>query len=262
MAPLSLRIRLAYDGTAYLGWQETREGPSIQGTLRSLASQILQAPVEVEAASRTDAGVHASGQVIVLRCKQPRYSADRFLQSLSRLLPPDIAMVTADAVSTDFHPTLDAIGKTYLYQIGLRPFPSRRHEIWQLPMSGQTMPDQEVMRQAASLLIGTHNFSAFAVDHVDNPIKNPICTLNTISIREREPGLLVLELQGDRFLYKMCRSIVGTVLDCGRGRIDPAQIPWILEQQQRKHAGICAPAHGLTLLEVHYPVFGDRTSVE
>jgi tRNA pseudouridine38-40 synthase len=254
MVPLSLRLTVAYDGSRYLGWQQTREGPSIQGVLRQTAEMILQRPVQVEGASRTDAGVHALGQVVSLRCQESRYTEARFLRSLIRLLPPDIVIVESAYTPDSFHPTLDAKAKTYWYLVGLRPLPLERHRVWQLPNQGiePAALDLTAIRRAAQLLIGTHDFSAFAVDHVDMPIKDPHCTLMSIEVEELQPELIRLAFFGNRFLYKMVRSLAGTLVDCGRARLCPEDLPDILASRRRERAGICAPAHGLTLAKVHY----------
>jgi tRNA pseudouridine38-40 synthase len=254
MGPLSVRIQLAYDGTRYLGWQETKEGPSIQGILRAAAMQILQAPVEIEAASRTDAGVHAEGQVVVIRCSEARYPIDRFVRSLGRLLPSDLAIVEGAEVSGSFHPTLDATGKTYLYRIALQPMPLLRHQVWTLPSGsyGPVQLDVWAMRQAATSLLGRHDFSAFATDQIDYPVKNPVCELRRLDVEEPAAGLVQIRLEGDRFLYKMCRTLAGTLADVGRGRICGSSMPAILADKRRERAGVCAPAQGLTLQRVHY----------
>lgn len=254
MISLSLRLTIAYDGTRYLGWQQTREGLSIQGVLRQTAEQILQCPVCVEGASRTDAGVHALGQVALLQCQGSRYEEQRFLRSLIRLLPPDIAVLEAASASASFHPSLDARAKTYWYTVSLQPRPLERHRVWHLPGQGSEPAalDLVAIRGAAQQLLGTHDFSAFAVDHVDMPIRDPLCTLTSIAVEELEPGLIRLEFHGNRFLYKMVRSLAGTLIDCGRGRLHGEQIPLILASRRRERAGVCAPAHGLTLARVHY----------
>jgi tRNA pseudouridine38-40 synthase len=253
MAQLSIRMTIAYDGTAFLGWQETKEGRSVQGVLRLTAEQILQCSVEVEAASRTDAGVHATGQTVVLRSAVCRYPLERFLQSLQRLLPPDVAILDAAPCSMEFHPTLDASGKTYVYRVSEQPNPLWRHQVWHLSARSMVSSlDLGAMRRGAQHLVGRHDFSAFAVDHLDHEIRNPICELSSIQILQSD-GQILIQMQGNRFLYKMCRSLAGTLIDCGRGRIPPDYIPVILESRRREQAGVCAPAHGLTLVQVHYP---------
>jgi tRNA pseudouridine38-40 synthase len=255
-AQLSLRLILAYKGTRYCGWQETREGPSVQGVLRSICRQILASPVEIEAASRTDAGVHAEGQVVVIRSEHPRYSPKRFLQSLRRLLPSDIAIVDGVPCAHEFHPTLSALGKCYRYRFSTVRKPLLEDLCWELPLQawGSLPLNIEAMRVAAASLLGIHDFTALATQQTEHPVKNACCHLSKLALVKVDEGLWDLFIEGDRFLYKMCRSLAGTLIDCGRGRIDPLSIPEILKSRRRELAGLCAPPHGLTLIKVLYPV--------
>ncbi|MFZ4100298.1 MAG: tRNA pseudouridine(38-40) synthase TruA, partial [Chlamydiia bacterium] len=243
---MHLQLTVAYDGGSFLGWQETKEGPSIQGTLRSCVEQVTGSPAKVEGASRTDAGVHAWGQIVSIRCED-RYPADRLIYSLQCLLPETIAIRGWSEASESFHPSLDAIGKEYRYQVSLIRQPLLRHQVW-------TLPDTELnlskMREATTILLGEHDFHAFATDHVHMPIKDPRCRLDRLEITTPSNGMIEIALCGNRFLYKMCRTLAGTLVDIGRGRLSLKDVKAALESGRREQTGICAPAAGLCLMRV------------
>lgn len=231
------KLILAYDGTDYFGWQKTRMGPSIQETLTQVLHRLTQEEIVPEAASRTDRGVHAAGQTIHFGSNKPVT-----LRGLNALLPDDIRAVRLEEASADFHATLHASGKEYRYQIDLGPVqdPFERLYAWHIHVP----LDLEKMKTAAAHLIGTHDFTAFA----NEPEENPICAIDEISFE----GNLQIRLKGNRFLYRMARNLVGTLIYVGCGKIEADQILEILASKDRKQAGVTAPAHGLTLHEVFY----------
>lgn len=231
------KLILSYDGTRYFGWQKTRMGPSIQQTLAEVLLRLTQEEIVPEAASRTDRGVHATGQTIHFTSTK-----SVTLRGLNALLPPDIRAIELKEVSPDFHATLHALGKEYRYQIdvGSVEDPFQRLYSWHV----HTPLNLDKMKAAAKDLVGTHDFSAFA----NEPEENPICTLHSIEFE----GSLLLRLKGDRFLYRMARNLVGTLIYIGSGKIASDAIPAILASKDRKKAGVTAPAHGLTLHEVFY----------
>lgn len=230
---------IAYDGTHYLGWQKTKEGPSIQEELEKALRQIAAEAVLPEAASRTDRGVHAEGQVIQFAI-QKKIEPRKLLRGLNAVLPTDIRV--RELSFEDFHPTLDSIGKEYHYQIcqGLVQDPTRRLYSWHF----HAPLDVQKINAAIPDLIGTHDFTAFA----NEPEKNPICTLESI-VFDR-----FFQIKGDRFLYKMVRNLVGTLIYIGCGKLPANSIPSILAGKDRKQAGVTAPAHGLYLHQVFYPL--------
>ncbi|MGK5594944.1 MAG: tRNA pseudouridine(38-40) synthase TruA [Parachlamydiaceae bacterium] len=246
----NIRLLLAYDGSNFLGWQKTSLGPSIEATLQRALEQILQHHVRLQAASRTDAGVHASGQVANFFTSKLLIDLNRFRLSINALLPPDIRVLEVFYAQANFHPTLDNVGKTYQYELCLGPIQHPRHRFysWHIPQP----LDIEKMRAAAGSFIGTHDFSAFC-----NVKKNEnyLCKtreLQSINISELEVNRLRLLFTGNSFLYKMVRNLVGTLVYVGLGKIPPAEIPIILQGKDRTKAGMSAPAHGLTLVSVHY----------
>lgn len=230
---------IAYDGTNYFGWQKTETGPSIQEELEKALLRITGKASFPEAASRTDRGVHAEGQVIQFSLQVDK-DPKKLLRGLNAVLPDDIRV--KEIIYKEFHPTLDAIGKEYHYQIcqGIAQDPTKRLYSWHFhyPL------DIEKMKQAIPHLLGTHDFTALA----NEPEKNPICTLESISF----DGMF--RIKGDRFLYKMVRNLVGTLLYVGSGKLAPEAIPPILASKDRKQAGVTAPAHGLYLHQVFYPL--------
>ena len=245
---MHLKLLLAYDGSSFLGWQETREGPSIQGTLRMCVEQITQAPAKIEGASRTDAGVHAWGQVVSLQCCD-RFSTERLVHSLQCLLPESIAIRDWEIVSDAFHPSLQAKEKTYRYLISRIRQPLVRHQVWTLDRS---LPDLDLnaMQEAAHALLGHHNFSAFATDHLGYPIRDPYCCLKEMLISTPDAALIEIQLRGNRFLYKMCRTLVGSCVEVGLGRRSITSLVQALQSGRRADVGLCAPAQGLCLMEV------------
>ncbi len=242
---MNFKAILIYDGTGYYGWQKTRMGPSIQEKLAEAIFRITGENAIPEAASRTDRGVHAEGQTIQFTLSKS-FTPRGLQKSLNAVLPPDIRILLLDAADEDFHPTLQALGKEYHYRLSLGPVqdPLYRLYAWHFhpPL------DLEKMKMGAADLIGTHDFTAFS----NEPEKDPICTLVAISIGTLEDGRLQIGISGNRFLYKMVRNLVGTLVYLGCGKLPLDSIPKILESRDRKQAGATAPAHGLFLHKVLY----------
>ena len=230
---------LTYDGTRYFGWQKTRAGPSIQEEIEKALLQITGERATPEAASRTDRGVHAEGQVIQFALKNPP-PPHRLLKALNAVLPTDLRIL--EITPCEFHPTLDAIGKEYHYRLSLTPVqePTDRLYAWHIPYS----LDRQAIERAAQALLGTHDFSAFA-----NQGEKGICTLSSIYLEQDR-----FYIRGTRFLYKMVRNLVGTLLYIGLGKILPSAMAEILASHDRKKSGLTAPAHGLYLHQVFYPL--------
>jgi len=222
-------------------------GPSIEEELEKALATLLRHPVELQAASRTDAGVHALGQVVNFKT-----SADvspRMLKGGNALLPHDIRLLSLEEAPVDFHPTLDAKGKEYAYEICTDAVQSPFHHLlsWHFPYA----LDLGAMRAAADRLIGTHDFSSFCNDRsLIDP--DPVCTLQTISIETLEKTRVRIVVTGNRFLYKMMRNLAGTIAYAGCGKIAPDSIGDILMSCDRRLAGVTAPAHGLYLQRVLY----------
>jgi tRNA pseudouridine38-40 synthase len=239
------KLTLAYDGTHYFGWQKTKSGPSIQEKLEQALLRIGETAPLPEAASRTDRGVHAEGQVAAL-VLQKSWDLLKLQKALNGALFPSIQVVHIEIVPLDFHPTLQAIEKEYHYYlcIGAVQRPMDRLYSWHLhyPL------DLEKMKEGAEKLVGTHDFTSFA----NAPKENPFCTLHSIAIAPWPEKRLRIAIRGDRFLYKMARNIVGTLISVGRGKIASEKLPFLIQSQDRKQTGMTAPAHGLTLHRVRY----------
>jgi len=252
MPAVNFWAQIAYDGSAFLGWQQTKMGRSVQGTLQRAAEQIAGCPVIVEAASRTDRGVHARGQLIGLYPTVPLKRSDHFLQGLSRILPSDVAILSGGIAAAGWHPSLSASGKVYRYQVSLRPEPLLRGVVWELPRRGWVSQDldRESMRACADLITGAHDFRAFATDQQRMIVNNPLCIIASIELCWESATLLSIWLRGDRFLYKMCRTIAGTIIQVGQQKIHIEGITRALATGNRSGIGMCAPAHGLCLMQV------------
>lgn len=242
---MNIKLILTYDGTGYFGWQKTKTGPSVQESLEKALFQILRTPVSTEAASRTDRGVHARGQVVSFVLEEER-DLPLLQYSLNAVLPPDIRILALEEAADSFHPTLDAAGKEYRYSICLGPVfdPIHRQYAWHVH---QTL-DLEAMQSAAPLFIGTRNFSSFTTEEVEESTR----TLFDLKIVFLAENRLEIRLYGDRFLYKMARRIVGTLVEIGKGKLAIDQVTSLFEKPDRSLAGMTAPAHGLFLHEVFY----------
>lgn len=234
------RVILSYDGTHYFGWQKTRMGPSIQESLERSLAQLELGGVATEAASRTDRGVHAHGQVVSFLL-QKEWEPERLRKALNAHLPADIRVKEIHRALPDFHPTLQAYRKEYRYRLslGIAPLPMERLYSWHI----KTPLDLSLMQKQAQSLLGTHDFTSFA----NEPEKDPICTVDAIKVRQSE-----IQIQGNRFLYKMVRNLVGTLVYIGCGKLPPDCLPTLLAARDRKQAGVTAPAHGLFLHRVDY----------
>ena len=242
----NLRLDLCYDGTRYRGWQRLPGVENtLQGKLEAALSRILGEPVEVIGSGRTDAGVHAAGQVANFHCESS-LPAEEILRQLRRYLPEDIGIYSCREVSPRFHARLNAREKIYLYRIWNSPEPCvfRRRfvTVMEEPL------DEKAMRRAAQQLAGTHDFSAFCGNAKMK--KSTVRQLRSVEIR-REGAELQLRFTGDGFLYNMVRILTGTLVEVGRGQREPESIP-ALFGAARSQAGFLAPPQGLCLQEVRY----------
>lgn len=242
----NIKLIIAYDGSEYHGWQKTASGPSVEESLQTVLEQILQVPVTLQAASRTDRGVHAEKQVVNFHTGKTPPS----LISLNKLLPSSITALEMEMMPPEFHPTLDAKGKLYTYCICMGPtqLPFYRHFSWHVhfPLNA------EEMKKAAYYFIGEHDFSAFCNQrrHLSYPHKRRV--IESIEFYLLDNKRLQIALRGNHFLYKMVRNIVGTLVYVGQGKLTVDEIPMIIASKKRVEAGITAPAHGLTLKEIYY----------
>ncbi len=241
------KLTLCYDGTRYDGWQ--RQGNTqntIQETVESSLSDILGAPVEAAASGRTDAGVHALGQVISFRA-ETEVSVDGILCKLRGRLPADIGALSLEAAPPRFHARLSCKGKTYVYRVWNSDDPCvfERKYVYIVPEK----LNEDAMRQAASALCGMHDYQSFC--SARKMKHSTVRTVESIDI-ERCGNELQFTYTGDGFLYNMVRILTGTLLDVGRGLRRPEDMAGILSALNRAAAGPTAPAKGLFLLRVQY----------
>lgn len=241
----NLKLTIQYDGTKYCGWQKQPNSSGIQGTIEYAIYEITKEKVNIIGSGRTDAGVHALGQVANFKTNS-NIPAARIPDALNAKLPKDISIIDCQEVSDDFHSRYSATGKIYRYLIYNKPYRSPLYK--GISYHVRYDLDIEKMRVEAQLLLGTHEFKGFMSS--GSSVKDTVRTIHNISIKE-SGDLIVLEVEGNGFLYNMVRIIVGTLVDIGRGRIDKS-LEEIIASQDRGEAGHTAPAHGLFLKKVHY----------
>ena len=240
---------VAYDGTQYGGWQVQQSRVSIQSLIEQTLFTILQTPTSLSGSGRTDAGVHALAQVAHFTTQQPINPAKTLL-SLNALLPGDIRIMHLESTSPTFHARFSALAKTYHYRLHLDPIPDpfKRHYAYHV----QHPVDLTQLQDAASHFVGTHDFSSFANSASRGSAANDaVRTLHRLDVI-LEPGGARLEFEGNGFLYKMVRNIVGTLLDICANKIARDALPHILKAKDRRLAGRAAPPHGLHLIAVRY----------
>lgn len=241
----NLKLTIQYDGTKYCGWQKQPNSSGIQGTIEYAIYEITKEKVNIIGSGRTDAGVHALGQVANFKTNS-NIPAARIPDALNAKLPKDISIIDCQEVSDDFHSRYSATGKIYRYLIYNKPYRSPLYK--DISYHVRYDLDIEKMRVEAQSLLGTHEFKGFMSS--GSSVKDTVRTIHNISIEE-SGDLIVLEVEGNGFLYNMVRIIVGTLVDIGRGRIDKP-LEEIIASQDRGEAGHTAPAHGLFLKKVHY----------
>lgn len=242
----NFRLELCYDGSRYRGWQKQgNTGATIQGKLEDTLSRLLDLPVEVHGAGRTDAGVHARQQTASFRA-DTALSCAELLSLLRAHLPEDIGALSLTQAAPRFHARLNCVGKTYVYRIwnSEQPCVFERKYVWRLPAP----LDAAQMRRAAAYLIGEHDFAAF---HTGRSKKSTVRRIDAIDISRRGEELRI-SLRGNGFLYNMARIITGTLVEVGQGKRAPEDLQAILESRERACAGPTAPAQGLCLWETQY----------
>lgn len=247
----NIRLLIQYDGTRYKGWQsQVHTEQTIQGKLTRMLERTLGEPIELHGSGRTDAGVHAAGQVANF-CTRAAASCEEIQNAANQYLPEDIAVLEVREVAERFHSRLHAIRKTYIYRIWNSSTPNvfERKYVYQVKDS----LDVEKMKKAASLLCGTHDFRAFCGNR--RMKKSTVRNLEEIRI-EQKGKELSLSFTGSGFLHHMVRILTGTLLEVGMGKREAEEVLQILESRDRSKAGAMAPAQGLCLWRVEYPKKG------
>jgi len=243
------KLLISYDGTRYGGWQIQHNSVSIQALIEDALKIALRKETPVVASGRTDAGVHAKGQVAHF-VTDPAVDLGLLLRSLNGILPDDIRILRVEMADPNFHARYSAASKEYHYHIhldwALDPFKRLYAYHHPYPL------DIPLMQQAAKAFIGTHDFTSFANEaSKGSAAKNPVRTLTRLDFIP-EPGGMRLEFEGNGFLYKMVRNITGTLLDVGRKKISPSAIPSLFDKKDRRQMSSAAPPQGLFLIKVNY----------
>ena len=247
----NIRLLLAYDGSECSGWQIQPDAATIQGTLASAIGRVTGEKVLPQGSGRTDAGVHALGQVATFSIESP-IPPDNLVKALNNVLPPSIRVLEATDAASDFHARKSARAKTYRYRMYRAPIcpPFLARYVWHYPYP----LDEDAMQQAACLVIGEHDFTSFAAIDAERGHEDEISYVRRIffSRWQRSEEELIYTIQGSGFLHHMVRNLVGTFLLVGKSTLKPENISEILTARNRAAAGATAPAHGLYLVSVDY----------
>lgn len=247
---VKLKLTIAYDGARYRGWQMQHNAVTVQQRVQESLQKIFPSVQRVHGAGRTDAGVHALGMAAHVEIPEEefRMTAGKALLAINRFLPQDIRIVEVCKVSREFHAQFDCQRKQYRYQIWNHRAvnPLLRSTAWHVPVK----LNLGLMREAAQHFVGRRDFRSLAARRNDEP-EDTVRQLFRCRVCASGP-LLTIIMEGDGFLYKMCRAIAGTLRQVGQGRKTPDDIPKMLGQKARQYAGMTAPAHGLILYRVFY----------
>ncbi|WP_250228246.1 tRNA pseudouridine(38-40) synthase TruA [Anaeropeptidivorans aminofermentans] len=243
---MNILLTIAYDGSAYAGWQFQNNAVTVQEKIEEALKKLYKTDISVMGASRTDTGVHAMGQRALYEGKD-NIPLSNIPSALNSILPEDIRIYKAEEAAEDFHPIFDAKNKTYRYvmQNGAVKNPLLRNYSWYVPYA----LNLDKMKKAASRMIGEHDFACFCAS--GGSAKTTVRKINSIELY-KEGELITFFINGNGFLYNMVRIIAGTLMYAGCGKIDENAIKGIILSKDRTKAGITAPPQGLTLMEVYY----------
>lgn len=241
-----IKLTVAYDGTDYCGWQIQKNGITVEEVLNRALSRLTGEKITVVGASRTDAGVHARGNVAVFDT-DTRIPAERIVYAVNALLPEDVVVVRSEEVPAGWHPRKCVSVKTYEYRILNKEFPDpvRRRDTYFVSFS----LDIERMRRAAEYLKGEHDFKSFC--SAQTAVETTVRTIYDLDIK-KEGEIITIRVRGNGFLYNMVRIIAGTLAGVGRGYFEPEDMERMLEAKDRTQAGVTAPPQGLTLVGIEY----------
>lgn len=241
-----IKLVVAYDGTDYCGFQVQNNGPTIEGELNRVLSELFGEDIRVIGASRTDSGVHAYCNVAVFDT-EARMPAEKMIYAINQRLPEDIRVQSSCEVAATFHPRHTDSRKTYEYRIyntGVQNPMKRRYALWDYHNL-----NVDKMKEAACYLVGEHDFKSFC--SVDTQVENTVRTIYDLAVTQTGEDI-VISVCGNGFLYNMVRIIAGTLLEVGKGKIEPNAMAQILEAKDRQASGPTAPAHGLTLVKYEF----------
>jgi len=243
----TFRITVAYEGTAYAGWQVQPNAATVQGVLEQAAERLNGERTGVLGAGRTDAGVHARGQAARFSCARD-LGAERVPAALNAFLPEDVVVTDAAQVAADFHPIREAVAKHYRYtfRVATHPDPFDRRYVLRVAEA----PDAAAMRSVAAALVGERDFAPFQKS--GSPRESTVRRLARLDVTTAG-SYIHLDLVANGFLYGMARNLAGTLLRAGQGALGPDEVVRGLASSRREIAGPCLPAHGLCLMSVSYP---------
>jgi tRNA pseudouridine38-40 synthase len=249
-ASLKFKLTIAYDGANYAGWQAQKIGTGVQQMVERALEKLFPGTGRIHSSSRTDTGVHALGMVAHVEIERAKFRMPhaKLALALNAHLPEDVRVMSARRCRADFHARFDAAGKQYRYFVWNHTAmnPLLRRQAWHVPRR----LDLAAMRSAARLFLGTHDFKSFAASR-SYEAESTVRTLTRCDLKSSW-ALLTFIIEGNGFLYKMCRGIVGTIVQVGQGRIAAEDIRRILDGKDRRLAGMTAPAQGLVLWRVFY----------
>jgi tRNA pseudouridine38-40 synthase len=240
----NIRLEIEYDGTDFCGWQKQPKVRTVEGEIMKALSGLLGSEPEMIAAGRTDSGVHALGQVANFSCISSMPAGD-IMNGANALLPPDVRVTGSKEVPLAFNARFDALKRSYRYELSLRPTSVWRKHKWFV----KYQVDLEAMKEAIASIVGQHDFTAFTTKDED---RSPVIRMMEASVIESAPGDLEISLSANRFLRRMVRMLTGTLVEVGRGKLEPVDFCDILSTRDRERAGPCAPPHGLYLVGVEY----------
>ena len=243
---MRVKVVLEYDGKGYSGWQRQENAGSVQSEVEKALYKLTGKEITVHGAGRTDANVHALGQVCHFDTDET-IPAERYAAALNAKLPWDIRAISSELVDDGFHSRFDKNTKHYMYKIinRGRPLAIDRHRAWHVVKK----LDVSLMLEGAEHFLGTHDFSGFMAAHSD--VEDTVRTILRLDI-SRSGEEITIDIEGDGFLRNMVRIIAGTLAYVGKGKIEPEEVPGIIESKDRGRAGITAPGHGLYLVSVKY----------
>lgn len=243
----NIKIAIEYDGTDYHGWQCQANLPTVQKTIEDAIEQITREKVKITGSGRTDAGVHATGQVASF-FTETQMDSETLGKALNSVLPKDISIIKVREMSDDFHAQFSSLSKVYEYRILNRPHPPalQRNRVWHIPEK----LDAGKMKEAAGYLEGTHDFSVFAT--ADITVKSTVRTVRRIHVRKTRENVILIEIEADGFLKRMVRMITGTLVETGRGKLSPEGFGEILAEGKKTRNVFTAPPQGLFLKKVTY----------
>ena len=250
MGSLKLKLTIAYHGARYKGWQVQKSGITVQQKVEEALKRFFPSVDRVHSSSRTDTGVHARGMVAHVEVQKDEFRIGelKLRLALNSFLPDDVSVTEVKRVPDNFHARFDATGKQYRYMIWNHPAlnPLQREVSWHVPRELDLLS----MQEGAKFFIGDHDFRAFAVKR-EYEMRSTIRVVSNCKLYKKDSMLTCL-IEGEGFLYKMCRGIVGTLVEVGLGKLKPVDISNILKSCDRSQAGMTAPAHGLILWKVMY----------